>query len=133
MDVVNFMCLIFIVVLAGGVGGVVNALMTDNTFMLPGVKEDDGVWRAGVIGNIIVSAIAGLITWGSVAPVSGVVLCTLSVCEPRSLDPNANFLTMGTLMTTILVGIAGARWLTSEIDKKIMKKQEVEIKALKVK
>jgi hypothetical protein len=127
-----WIAIVVLVVLVGGaLGGVVNALMTDNSFVLP--KPEDGIWRAGIIGNVIVSAVAGLIAWGSVSPVAGVIICSISACEIKPADEkNLTLLTVGTLMTSILVGIAGARWLTSEIDKKIMQRQKEVIKNQRV-
>jgi hypothetical protein len=134
---------VLIVCIAGALGGVVNALMTDNSFILPkkgknkkknenkDEDEDEAeIWRAGIVGNVIVSAVAGLISWGSTDPIAKTNI-VFRLFESGGTAPaeNVSFLTIGSLMTAILVGIAGARWLTSEIDKKIMQKQKETIKS----
>ncbi len=55
------------VLLAGAVGGIVNALMTENGFIFPSsVQQPNGpkIWRPGILGNALVSAVAALISWG---------------------------------------------------------------------
>jgi hypothetical protein len=99
---------------------VVNALMTDNSFILP-KSDDQGIWKAGILGNIIISAVAGLIAWGSTTDVAKIVLYTASGCENAA---PGNLLTIGSLVASILVGVGGARFLTSEIDKRLMQKQK---------
>jgi hypothetical protein len=41
---------------AGAVGGVVNALMSDNGFVLP--KTAHGIIRPGYLGNVLIGAVA---------------------------------------------------------------------------
>ncbi len=117
---------IVIICAAGALGGLVNALLTDNNVMLP--QSKDGVLKAGIVGNIIVSAAAGLIAWGSTTDVAKIVLCTASGCA----NAEGNLLSIGMLVASILVGAGGARVLTSEIDKRSMVKQQAVIEDQKI-
>src|SRR5438552_12181715 len=65
-----------LVFVAGGVGGLVNALMTDNGFALPKevVVNDVSVVRPGFLGNILVGATAAYVSWGLYGAFSNVDL-----------------------------------------------------------
>jgi hypothetical protein len=43
-----------VIVIAGALGGVVNALMSDSGFILPGRYDEGGnkIWKPGALGNI---------------------------------------------------------------------------------
>ncbi len=106
---------------AGGIGGFVNAISTDNSFALPRRVADAGgvvvAWQTGVLGNMATAAVAALISWGLYGPSSGMVV----VGSSTSSAATALSLTIGTLATAILIGYGGARWLTNEVDKRILK------------
>jgi hypothetical protein len=109
------------VAVAGALGGVGNAVSTDNSFVLPRPVKDGKVtvaWQAGVIGNIIISVIAALISWGLYGPSSTLLVVGT---PPAGSTPTPVSLTVATLATAILIGYGGARWLTNEVDKKILK------------
>lgn len=55
-----------VVFAAGALGGLINALMSDNGFGLPRTHDVNGVsvWRPGVIGNVAVGAVAAFVSWG---------------------------------------------------------------------
>lgn len=58
---------------AGGVGGVVNALMTDNGFALPRFEQVTtgvNILRPGFVGNVIIGAVAALMILGSLRATS---------------------------------------------------------------
>ena len=97
---------------AGAVGGAVNALLSDNGFLLP--KLEDGIMRPGYIGNMFISAIAAVISWGLAGQFSNQLLD-----EPT--PANGYHLPLGALAGALLVGVAGARWLTDEVDKKLLR------------
>ena len=53
---------------AGGLGGVVNALMTDNGFALPRFEQATtgvNILRPGFVGNVVIGAVAALVSWAS--------------------------------------------------------------------
>ncbi|MBD1862402.1 MULTISPECIES: hypothetical protein [Trichocoleus] len=98
---------------AGAIGGVVNALLTDNGFIWPYVEQVNGIriTRPGFIGNIFISAVAAVISWGLYGPFA----------QANLLEGQALSLTPSTFAGAILVGIAGAKWLTNEVDKRLLK------------
>lgn len=109
------------IALAGALGGVGNAISTDNSFALPRPVKDGKVtvaWQAGIVGNIVISVIAALISWGLYGP-SGSLLIVGT--PPACGTPVPVSLTVATLATAVLIGYGGARWLTNEVDKKILR------------
>jgi hypothetical protein len=55
-------CLLLISI-AGAAGGVINALLTDNGFILP--RRESGVWCPGFITNVLVGIAAAVISWAA--------------------------------------------------------------------
>lgn len=108
--------IIGIVFLAGGIGGVINALMTDNGFIVPKYEDASGnkIWRPGVIGNVLIGAVAAVISWGLYGPFSDFAILP----QPTTGEPN---LKVAAFVGAILVGVAGAKWLSNEVDKKLLK------------
>jgi hypothetical protein len=61
----NIWIIMLLIFGAGAIGGIVNAVVTDNGFILPKkVDTNDGMKtiRPGIIGNILISGIAGLLS-----------------------------------------------------------------------
>lgn len=110
---------LIIIFAAGAIGGAVNALLTDNGFILPRPVEANGVkiLRPGFLGNLLVSGVAASVSWGLYGPFA------VSVIVGRSPDgaPPEIGLTVSSLVGALLVGIVGARWLTNEVDKKLLR------------
>jgi hypothetical protein len=108
--------IIGIIFLAGGIGGVINALMTDNGFILPKYEDASGtkIWRPGVIGNVLIGAVAAVISWGLYGPFSDFDIFPKQNAENPVLK-------VATFVGAILVGVAGAKWLSNEVDKKLLK------------
>ncbi len=112
--------LAFTVSFAGGIGGVVNALLSDNGFLMPRKEQVDQatIVRPGFLANVLIGAIAAVISWGLYGPFAMVPL----IGElPSSEDQPLANLTLSGICGAILVGIAGARWLTNEVDKTLLK------------
>lgn len=105
---------IAIVVGAGAIGGIVNGVMADKGLVLPGKMLVEGipVWRLGVLGNILIGAVAAFVAWALYGS-GGVDL----------MDPPSNIkmpaLTVG---FSVLIGIAGPKYITDQLDKNILKK-----------
>lgn len=102
---------------AGGLGGVINALITDNVFMLPMVEEADAshTLRPGLVGNVLVGGSAAVVSWGLYGPFSGIYV----IGGPMPAVPLG--LTYAGATGAVIVGIACARWLTSEVDKRLLR------------
>jgi len=102
-----------LVFLAGAIGGLVNAMITDNGFFCPRVEQVKSirVVRPGCIGNVFVGAVTAVISWGLYGPFA----------EANLLENHKLSLTPSTFAGAILIGVAGAKWLTSEVDKRLLK------------
>jgi hypothetical protein len=98
--------------LAGAIGGVVNALLTDNGFILP--TRRSSVLCPGFISNVLVGAFAAFSSWAFYGSGASVELTQLSERTQISLRFSA-------LAGAFLVGVAGARWITNEADKMLLK------------
>jgi hypothetical protein len=102
-----------VVVGAGAVGGVVNALLSNNNDVtIP--KLSNGVLRLGVMGNVLLGAFAAVVTWGLYGPLKDAVLLG---SQPASQLP-AN-LTITAMVGAALAGAGGARVVSGELDKRI--------------
>lgn len=110
---------VLIVCLAGAVGGVVNSFLSDNGITMPRLLKVDNITivQPGFVGNIFIGAIAAAVSWGLYGPFAASLLFgTKSGGAPETV-----FLTLSGFVGGILVGIGGARWLTNEVDKSILK------------
>jgi hypothetical protein len=99
---------------AGAMGGLVNTLMTQGKLRLPEYRA--GVFCPGFIGNVIVGAFAALISWALYGAGAGVELARQSADAREVLS-----LTVGALAGAALIGVGGARWLSSEVDAKLLR------------
>lgn len=102
-----------LVFLAGATGGLINAMITDNGFFCPRVEQVKSirVVRPGFVGNVFVGAVTAVISWGLYGPFA----------EANLLENHKLSLTPSTFAGAILIGVAGAKWLTSEVDKRLLK------------
>jgi hypothetical protein len=108
-----------LVFVAGGVGGVVNALMSDNGFVLPkwADAKDGRIARPGFLGNVLIGGVAATISWGLYGPFAASPL----IGGPPTTSEPPVMLTLSALVGAVLVGIGGARWLTNEVDKTLLR------------
>ena len=107
---------VLLVACAGAMGGLLNAYMSDNGFALP--TRIKGVWCPGALWNIFVggvSAVTSLALYGSGA--------AIDLSGPREQIS----LKLGALAGALIVGMAGSKWLTSEVDKSLMKQTVIEV------
>jgi hypothetical protein len=106
-----WICALLIAV-SGAFGGVTNALLTENGFLLPRLVR--GVWCPGFASNILIGAFAAFSSWAFYGSGAAVDLAELNTRSEISLRFSA-------LAGAFLVGVAGAKWLTSESDKLLLK------------
>ncbi|HLJ95079.1 MAG TPA: hypothetical protein VKU02_18025 [Gemmataceae bacterium] len=108
---------------AGAVGGIINALMSDNGFILPQAKKvEDGVsiLRPGFLGNLFIGAVAAGVSWGLYGPLATYII--LGSDKALASNPAEGVsLSVTSLVGAVLVGVGGARWLTNEVDKSLLK------------
>jgi hypothetical protein len=109
------------VVAAGAVGGAINALTSDNGFLLPKSEEANGttIVRPGYLGNIGIGAVAAVVSWGLYGPLSSYVVVGFGAQPAVGSQPGG--LSLAALVGAILVGVGGARWLSNEVDKTLLR------------
>lgn len=66
----SLLYLSLLIVGAGAFGGVLNALLSDNGFLLPRMADASGarILRPGALGNMLTGAVAAFISWGLYGP-----------------------------------------------------------------
>lgn len=106
--------LLVVVFSAGVLGGTINALISDNGFVFP--VRMDGILRPGWIGNALIGGVGAAVSWSLYGPLAGV-----SVVSAAGGSTPKGELTLAAIGGAILVGVAGARWLSNEVDKKLLR------------
>lgn len=110
---------VLLVSASGACGGVVNALLTDNGFILPTRVKD--IWCPGFLSNVLIGAFSAFASWAFYGAGAGVDLAR-SAINAGGGNPRAEIsLTFSALAGAFMVGVAGARWITNEVDKKLLK------------
>ena len=111
---ISIWILLAIICAAGAIGGLINALLSDNGFLLPCMQQVDGsgIVRPGFVGNILLGIAAAALSWGLYGPLSA-----FELFNPPSTTLS---FTLSSLVGAALIGVAGARWITNEIDKKLL-------------
>jgi hypothetical protein len=98
--------------LLGGVGGALNAALTDNLHLLPLVisvkSPDKQILHIGFVGSVCIGALAA---GGTAAALAGTGCVTAA--------PGAGALTLAT-GAGVFLGFVTARWATNEIDKRLL-------------
>jgi hypothetical protein len=118
--------LVGLIALMGAIGGVINALLSDNGFFMPKrLQVDDQVFfRPGFLGNTLVGAVSSFVSWALYGPLASVVIAGSSNGTASNSAAQAG-VTLSSLGGAVLIGVAGSRWLTNEIDKTILKSASV--------
>jgi hypothetical protein len=127
--------LLLIIAGLGALGGLANALMSDNGFILPKRETAGGrnILRPGFLGNAFLGALAAVIFWGLYGPFAEVnVVGTDPRQEPavagatREEEDNKFGETLSGLIGALVIGVGGARVITSEVDKRLLQATAVE-------
>lgn len=126
--------ILLVVALAGGTGGIVAALLSeDKGFVLPKkVSGDVSIVRPGFIGLILVGAAAAALSFALYGPLSSetVVGGPESADSATANEDNEDFgLTLAALGGAFLIGIGGSKWLSSQVDKSILQAAAAEAAA----
>ena len=103
---------IVILIVAGAIGGLVNAYFASEGFTLSRFDTlADGVriWRPGFLGNVFVGSVAAFVLGGLYGPLAQIIIGT------HTLIP----LSIGVVAGAVISGVGGARILTQEVDKRI--------------
>ena len=95
---------------AGAAGGLVNAMISQNGFVLP--KHIEGLWCPGAVSTIVAGTFAAFASWAFYG--SGATIDIADVSARPHLQ-------MPALAGAFLVGVVGAKWITNEADKSILR------------
>lgn len=108
-----------IVMLSGAVGGIVNALVSDNGFVRPSEESagDVTIIRPGFAGNMLLGAVASFISWGLYGAFSSAAVWGAT----SGIGTQEISVSISSIAGAVLVGMGGARWLTNEVDKKLLR------------
>lgn len=98
---------------AGLVGGLINGLLTDGGFKLPSVTQ--GIVQPGWIGNCMLGAFSAATLWGLYGPARDAVLF------PFGGKSTSATIAVSALAGALLTGAGGARVVTAEIDKRLLR------------
>jgi hypothetical protein len=112
-----------LIAVAGACGGFINALLSDNGFLLP--RLEAGIWCLGALSNILAGAFAAFASWACYGAGAGVELGLATLAGER----NQISLRFSALAGALLVGVAGAKWITSQSDKLMLKESVKSISA----
>ena len=95
------------------IGGIANALLTGGGgLQLPRVRE--GIWYPGPLTNVFIGAVSALCSWALYGAGATIDLARLNQRQEISLQ-------LSVVVGALLVGMSGARWLTNETDKRLMR------------
>ncbi len=120
----NHLACALLITVAGALGGIVNALLTDNGFVLPQLLKR--IWCPGFISNILIGAFSAFASWSFYGSGAGVELAA------NTNENSVISLTFSALAGAFLVGVAGSRWLTNEVDKKLLRESVKEATKKKI-
>jgi hypothetical protein len=88
-----------------------NALLSDNGFVMPRWKRN--VWCPGLFANVMTGGFAALTSWALYGGGAGI---DLAQADTRTIIS----LRLPALAGAFFVGLAGAKWLTNEADKRLL-------------
>jgi hypothetical protein len=108
-----------LIIAAGAIGGLVNALISNNGFVLP--RRVKGVLCPGVLSTVFIGAFAAFASWAFYG--SG---ADLDVTDANALI----HLRFSAVAGAFLVGVVGAKWITNEADKRLLR-ESVNVAAAK--
>jgi hypothetical protein len=103
---------IVLILLMGGLGSLVSAFVGDSGWHLP--IYDNGIFRPGYLGNMLVGGLAALASWGMQK--AAVLIGTA---------PNALSFSTADMANAIVIGFGGASWFKSQLEKVILQKTAV--------
>jgi len=104
----------FVALLIGGIGGALNAVLSDHARLLPSIVTltpgGTRVVRIGIVGNILTGMI--------------VTLCLFWTIQAAGSTLNANG-SLGLVLlglSDLFISFVSARWVTNEVDKLVLRK-----------
>ncbi len=114
----NIWMTLLAVAFLGIIGGVTNCLLSGE-FALPHSDATHKVWKPGWIANIVIGAVAAVVVWGVYGP-----LATYDLAQKAAPDFH---LPVAQLVSSILVGISGAKILTTMAQKEAERAAKIDL------
>jgi len=108
-----------VIVASGAVGGFSNSLINKDGFVPP--SRTAGAWYPGSTGNIVVGAFAAFASWALYGAGAAI---DVAKSQLQGADGDVNkalSLTLSAIAGAFVVGVAGAKWISSEVDKQLLK------------
>ncbi len=62
-----------------------------------------------------------MVSWGLYGPLSSVLIAGTEEALKANVSPDKVGLSLASLVGAVMIGVAGARWLTNEVDKSLLK------------
>ncbi len=118
MQGVNYMLWDFLLVvfLAGSLGGLLNALLSDKGLLVPSYDRNANVVVPGFLGNVLIGGFAAAISWGLYGPFAAEFM--LGGQGPLN---SILGLSLSGIVGGVIAGIGGARIITSEVEKTMLR------------
>lgn len=106
---------------SGALGGLINAFISDNGLRIPGLEKVNGskIIRLGFIGNCVIGAVAAALSWGLYGPFADMYI--IGGSSSQDVTSQKLGLTILALLSAVLVGFSGVRWITNEAEKKFLR------------
>jgi hypothetical protein len=104
------------------IGGAVNAVLSGSGLTMPVIKvvEGSSIVLPGILGNVLVGAVAAFVSFGLYGQFAAMPLFADATKPPpggtNALQPN---LTLAAITGAVLVGFSGGRWISAEADKQL--------------
>lgn len=114
----NIWMTLLVVGILGLVGGITNCLLSGE-FALPHSDSARKVWKPGWIANIVVGSVAAIVVWGVYGPAA-----TYDLTQQGKPDFH---LPVAQLVSSILVGISGAKILTTMAQKEAERAAKIDL------
>lgn len=99
----NIWKLIFSIGFLGAIGGIVNSAVTGE-FALPALDSENGIWRPGWIGNVLVGIVAAIIIAAMYGPIA-----QYDLIKNEGIPPSIR---LSEIMGAVVVGMGGGNILT---------------------
>jgi hypothetical protein len=99
-------------IVAGAIGGLVNAFLAGEGFIVPRTEtlaDGNRIWKPGFLGNVFVGSVTAFVLGGLYGPLSQTI-----VGNGATITIN-----VGVIAGAVVSGVGGARLLTQEVENKL--------------
>jgi hypothetical protein len=109
-----------LILVAGVAGGLASGMISGNVSFLRArtVTSSEGdVQQPGLLSNMVVGGLSAFASWALYGPLAKVNLLNIAGTAPEDI-----VFSLSSLGGAFIVGYGGAKWLSAEADKRILKK-----------